>query len=503
MFVENQNPQEDEDQNKGAQVNNPTVGAGGGAASASGGTTTPTTGNFSTIAPVAAQQPVQNWATAQDYLKANQSQAGDLGQKVESSLTNTLGTEKGTIDTSASQAKSDIAAGSTPYNEVLVNEAVKTPTSVANDPGKLQSFLSQWNAAYTGPSTFETSTAYNPAAQAVNEAKTKAGQLTSTGGREQLIGDQFNVYGAGNKGLDQAILQQAPQYENIQNLAPQFTGLQDYLTQQAANVNATVDPAKAAATNTATQTQNALKQASADFEKSLSDRLAAANTEYSKGNNLYQTIASQPDILASQAAQLGVNPTDLTKAANLESILQNQYGIQIDPSEFLALNAGVAPTNDTIATPEDFANAQALSKLNGSGLQSYLNQANATQAGTYKAPTVSYNTPGATAKYQELVNKQDTETLKNIPYDISKNIGYPSGLKAIGEFILSGGTNSPSSPQLGYDLKGIGLKTVQNSIDAMIRQGQLTPDQVGGYSPIGYTNPNIPIGGTVNTGFHI
>lgn len=488
MFLEKTN-QEEENQNKNAQVNAPTVGSGGGVSGVSGGgTSAPATGNFSTTSPVQAEQPVQKWATAQDYLKANQSQAGDLGQKVESSLTNTLGTEKGAIDTSASQAKSAIESGSTPYNETLVNEAVSSPTSVANDPGKLQSFLNQWNASYSGPQSFETSESYTPAASAVTEAQTKAGQLGSTGGREQLIGDQFNVYGAGNKGLDQAILQQAPNYENIQNLAPQFTGLQDYLKGRASDVNAQVAPAQAATANTASQTQTALKGAETNFEKSLADRLAAANTAYQQGNNLYQTVVGQPDIQASQAAQLGADPTQFTQAANLESILQNQYGLQIDPSEFLALNAGVAPTNENVATAEDYANAQALAALNGSGLQSYLNQANSAQAGTAAAPTLSYNAQGALTKYQDLVNKHDIETVKALPQPISRNLTDPKGLAAIGEYIKSNGSNS-GIPQLTYDLNSIGIQGVKNNIDALIRQGKITPEQVGGYTPIGYIAP--------------
>ena len=111
--------------------------------------------------------------------------------------------DQGAVAGAVNQTQKDINSGTVNYDADLVNKAVATPTAVTSDPNQLNSFLGQWNAAYTGPSSFETSNNYGTAATANTDAQQKQAEVATPGGQQQLLSDQFGVYGQGNQGLDQ------------------------------------------------------------------------------------------------------------------------------------------------------------------------------------------------------------------------------------------------------------------------------------------------------------
>jgi hypothetical protein len=498
MYVENLSPQEEE-KNKQQQVNAPTVGGGGGGAVAGG--MAQTAGNFSTITPVQPQQPVQQWATAQDYLKANQPQAEGLGQKVQESLTGTLAGAKGAIETGAEQAKSDITAGATPFNEALVTEAKTTPTSVAGDEGKLKSFLSQWNASYQGPESFESSTSYAPAATAVQTGATKAAQLGSTGGREQLIGDQFGVYGAGNKGLDQAILQQAPQYENIQALAPQFTGLQDYLTQKSGEVGTAAGQAKAATEAAKQQTQGAFTGRLGEFQGQINKQTADAQKEAQTIADKYNVdlASGDPTAIVADLQAAGAADQDIARVSGLLQGLK-QYnevlGLQkrIVPTQVYGFNPSVDINTATVATPEQYAQAQALQKLTGADYSGILNPASAAQAGTAPNAKASLNAKTLQEYLTPLVGQmrtdvttKDTGTLGEAAKGIAEANGFPAtaegGIQALYKY--------PEQMQVILNtLQRLNDPRYKEVLDAAIRQGFYTQPGGTGNGGVGTFNNN-------------
>lgn len=484
MFVENQNNQDLTDEEKKQQANTPTVGAGGGGAQTVGGTSIPATGNFSTTSPVQGQQPVQQWATAQDYLKANQPQAEALGSKVQESLTGTLGEAKGAIDTGAAAAKSAIEAGTTPYNEALVTEAATSPTKVAGDEGKLADFLKQWNASYTGPESFETSESYTPAVTAAQTGTTKAAELGSTGGRENLIGNQFGVYGAGNKGLDQAILQQAPQYGQIQELAPQFAGLNDYLTQQATGVNAAATAAKTASEEAKAKTQGAFTGKLTDFQSQLMAKTQTAQQEAQKVADKYNLDLSQgnEDQVVADLKSAGASDKDLQSIRDYMTALTDLYKGQITPSQITSFNPATYITPENVATPEDYANAAAYQKLTGTDYSGILNPASVAQAGT--APTAAGSMkPADIQQYlQKNVATHDQELIAHAkdPNAVAQYLGLPS---------LNGYERTDTAN---------GYKTAQYLIDSIRRQVSDPAQRIkmyDSYIPKGTDMNNYPYAG--------
>src|SRR5260221_2745135 len=294
MYIENP----DEEQLKSQSSSSPSVGAGGGGvAIGTGGTSTG--GNPSTISPIQTNPTNQSFATVQDYLKANQPQGEEFGQQFVSTVGQGVGQAKSAIDISSQNAQNEVAAGTVNANPGLISEALKTPALIANDAGKLAEFQKEYNAQYSGPSSFESSDQYAPAASAVNAATQTGTELGSTGGREQILQDTFGVYGQGNKGLDQTLLQNSSAYPNIPPLEKSFQSVQDYLKAASANTNA-------AATNAAKTTEATKTTATAPFSNSLTNFQNKVNSEVQVSQQHAQTGGSaiQNDLSTENGAAL-------------------------------------------------------------------------------------------------------------------------------------------------------------------------------------------------------
>lgn len=434
--------------NKPAQpVGELSVGAGGGIAQP--GSKTGTTSNPSTNTPVQSNQPKQDFATVQDYLGANKPQGEDLGQKFTSSLDTSANQEKSTIGQSAQQAQNDITAGTTNYDANLVNSAVSNPTDVANNSDQLGSFLKQWNASYTGPSSFETATSYTPAAAAANEASQKQAEVGTAGGQQQLIQDQFGVYGQGNKGLDQAILQNSSFYPKVQDEANNFKSVQDYLGDNSTNLSNLAQTAQAQTDATKQQTQNAFTGSLANFKGGLDTRTATARQDANDAIAAEQkALASgDPAQINATLSKISPDPAVNKSISDYLSSLDKNYGMipKIDPSYFG--NPNVDITNGNVANSNDYAKAAALQKLTGVDYSGVLNPADQSKAGT--ANSLSGLQPGGIASYLKSgLDTQDTSALNTAP-------------KLNRDAINSGDPSAPTKA----------INQVQSIIDAGKRQG--------------------------------
>lgn len=415
---------QDNELGKQSQANNPSIGAGGGDASGSTGGTT--AGNTPSMTPATPKpQTTQKFATVQDYLKTNQPQAEDLGQKFTSSLDSTLGTEKGNIDSAANQTKKDITAGSMSYDAGLTNQALNDPNSVASDPNKYDAFTKQYNAQYTGPQSFEQSNNYGAATGALNQAQQIQGQLGSTGGREQLIQDQFGVYGQGNKGLDQALLQTSSAFPKVQDQEKQFGGIQDYITQQAADTNA---QATKAATDTAaaqTNTRDAFAGNLTGFQNQINGEVNNARTNYTNSTGAIQNDlkTGNGDALQKDLTAAGIPPQQIQQYL---ATLHGNYNVTPDLSNYFSGNPATDINAANVATPEEYAKAAALQKLTGNDYSGVLNPSNIDQSGKTPGLANSVKANDLNSYLQGQVKQQDSELLsKGNLTDISKKLGLP------------------------------------------------------------------------------
>lgn len=425
MWVDEENNQDPYGRTTPA-ASSPSVGAGGGVASAPTGTSG-TTSNPSTQTPTQTNAPTQTFGTVQDYLKGNQQQGEALGQQFTGNLANSATNEKSAIDTAAKQTQSDITAGSTNYDSGLVNSAVSDPTKVAGNPDQLSSFLKQWNASYSGPSSFENSANYAPASAAAAEAQSLGTQESTTGGQQQILHDQFGVYGQGNQGLDQAVLQNSSYFPKVQQQASDFQTIPTYLSSAATPIDTAATTAAANTANAKTQTQNAFANVPATFQAQVNNQVQnrqdAANALATK----YKT-----DLASGNVGQIVQDIQSANPGASTQTIqsylngLKADTGVIPDLSQQYTFNPNTAITAANSVNPGMYANAAAYNKLTGVDYSGILNPANASQAGT--APTAQSGlNPNALQTYLKgNLATSDKALLANPDITtISKNLGIP------------------------------------------------------------------------------
>jgi hypothetical protein len=360
MWIDNKEAENDP-YNRGQNNTNANVGAGGGGSAPLGSNTE--TGNPSTTSPAQPAAKPQKFATVQDYLGNNQTQAEDLGQKVTSSLEQDQQNKIGDINKAADATKGQITDNTINFNSGLVDKASKDPSSVANSQPDLNSFLKQWNASYAGPSSFEGSDSYSQAAKAASDAQQKSEQLKTTGGREQLIGDQFNVYGQGNKGLDQALLQSSSYFPKVQDEGKQYGTIQDYLGNKAADVNQAAATAKQTTDATKAATQAPFENRLTGFTNDLDSRVAAARTSAGNDADKLKTDLASGNIGQDLTNEYGNTP-EVQRIQTYLAALKQNYGTP-DLSGQLAFNPNTDINRANVATPQDYAKAKALEALTG------------------------------------------------------------------------------------------------------------------------------------------
>ena len=384
----------------------PSIGAGGGAVQPTG-----TQSNPSTESPASGPQPEQKFATVQDYLGANQQQGEQLGQNFTAKLGDTANQERSTIAGAADTAKNDINANNIAFDSNIVNTAVNDPTKVANDPGQLDSFLKQWNASYKGPESFEASTSYGTAADAATKANEKGEQLKTAGGQQQLLQDEYGVYGQGNKGLDQALLQTSSSYPKVQDQAKEFGTIQDYLRQQAGDVNAAAKTAKTTTEQTKASTQTPFANKLTEFQGDINSRVGAARTQADAGNTIKRDLASGDSAsLTKDLAAAGISNTDTESISQYLSQLNNEYQQKPDLINYYTANPSVDVNPANVATPEDYAKASAYQKLTGVNYGGVLNPAEASLAGTANTKP-QIDSTGLSSYLHDTRNLKDNEFL--------------------------------------------------------------------------------------------
>lgn len=476
MWVPKDNDQDPYNRNNGTPKP-VTIGSGaGGSAPIGSGEGNQTNGNPSTVNPVN-QIPQQKSATVQDYLGANKAQGNELAGQFKSKLETKAVADKGAIDTSASTIKNQAQAGTTAFNPTVVNAAVKDPTKVANDPAQLQSFLKQWNAAYTGPSTFESSPEYSVAAKAAADAKTKSEQVGEASGRKQILQDEFGVYGQGNKGLDHTLLQNSDEFSGIQDLGKNFASLPDYFTNQAKDVDTATQKGQETTAAAKKNTQDLFSGALTGFQTDLTNRVSSNQKSAGDTVNKIKADLATGDLSKVQATLNSSNLTPAEKSSiqSYLSTLNATYGVKPDLNNYYIYNPATDISAASTASKDDFAKAAALQKLTGVDYSGVLNPADVSKAGTWNNASSGFQGPSLQTYLKSSLGQQDKELLaKGSTADLAAKL------------------NLPDMSQKMNDV-GLGQKTAQTLIDAAKRGGEKAK-----FSPNGETALN-PLGQLIQT----
>lgn len=344
-------------------LNSPSVGAGGGAEGPTiKSSDSAAVGTPSSMSP-APEAPGQKFGTIQDYFKGSKSQGEKLGQEFTGKLDTAKQQQQGAIDQAATGAKQDIAANTIGFDEGLVSKAASDPTKVAGDEAQFEQFMKQWNAAYTGPQSFEATDKFTDAAKAAQAAKDKATQVESTGGRQQMLQDEFNVYGAGNKGLDEALIQQSSSFGDVGTKAKELSSLQDYLKTQSGDVAAKAQEAKATTEQTKQKAQEALlgeKGAVREFKTDVDARTAAERTKAEADQKaLAETFGKRGALTDAQLQTLG-----LTQQQYQNLIAKEKTAGYTNLQDYLTFqNPNAQISRESVASKSDQEKDAALAKL--------------------------------------------------------------------------------------------------------------------------------------------
>lgn len=338
--------------------------AGGGAAPAKGS---------------AAGTPTQFGSSASklgDYLTANAPQITNQANQVVSGLNQQYGQVQGDITNAANQFGQQVQGGYAAPNQDVVNQALANPTGFVSDPNNVKAFQGQYNDTYSGPTSYESSQPYGNIQNEVQSAVSNAGLLNTQPGLENYFQGKGGNQTRASNTLDSLLLQGNPEaQQNIKNAAGQFSNLTNQFGQSTANANQSVKDAQTAAQQAQAYAQGQTQPVVDQFGNSVNQNYTNAQKSATDYNTNQQKAYNQ-----------------LTPIQQWLQAYQGNSGVNIGTNpldQYLQQTPINAPTMANAATPEQYQEAAALQQLLGQGYQSPLDQANASQAGTFKAPTAN------------------------------------------------------------------------------------------------------------------
>lgn len=355
----------------------PVQGGSAGAGQAGGGATGASTGS-----------PTQFGSSASklgDYLNANAPQIQGQANKVVSGLNQQYGQVGQDITNAANQFGQSVQGGYAAPNQDLVNQAVANPTQFASNPDNVKAFQSQYNNSYSGPTSYESSQPYGAIQGEVNQAVQNAGLLNTQAGLGNYLGQtQGGNQTRASNTLDTLLLQGNPgAQQQIQQAAGQFQNLTPQFQQSVTGADQSVQAAQKAAQDAKAYAQGQFGTAANAFNTGLQNAGTDAQNKTAAYNNALNQFYSQATPIEQQInAYLGTLPN------NAGSNVQDLFAPVISGNKLIS----TPPTLASVATPDQYAEANALAQLGGQAYTSPLNQANIGQAGTAVTPTANIPT---------------------------------------------------------------------------------------------------------------
>lgn len=423
----------DEEEKNPSQGTVPPVGGGtvqlapsGGVGSTSGTSSTPS------------QNPSGgSFATLDKYLAANQGTANPLVDKITSSANKQYGDIDAQTNATIAGLNKQVtsAPGYTANNPDVIAQAAANPVSFASDQGNVKQFQSLLNNSYGGPLTAEGTNEYATQQGAINNAIAQGKNLTGTAaGRSQLISQNEAAPSASVTGLNSAILSSSPQaLARVQGAYDPFSNLLTNLQTGGQQVNQTIGKEQADVAASTKAANAAINNQVAALNTGVQQNLDTTAVQNAKTvgiyNSLIDTLGSGMNSLSpDQAAALGLTPDQAAalqaqgKLANtMQYMTGHNFGApsatqDINNTAYLQqLDAPTAETAAQAATPEQFKTLMALLTLNNGRTPdgALIDPSQATQAGTYVAPTLKgafdYDTALANATALQQQERSDAQ----------------------------------------------------------------------------------------------
>lgn len=370
----------------------PVVGgdSGSGGAPLSGTTPSGSAGNGSSYQP---------FATIQEYLKPNQTQAQNMANQVSEKISAPVQDARQTIQTADQQFKQAIENATPKFDQTIVDQAALNPTEFVKNEDNLAKFNAQKNATYAGPNQFEENESYQDIMAKMNKANETKNLLENMQGYEPLIRQMTPNATAGEMELNKAALGLVPEAQaTIEAQKPQFQELLDYLNNVKTTDAQAIQAAKDQAAKIQQDTLNPLTGTKSAFEALLNENLkkeqdAALQRQTTEdqlkeiagkvfGHNAWNVKPTD-----AQLAQLGLTRDQFKKVQEMAYLMGSEiYGHptrmnwqDMDLTKYLTYGEAPELTIDNVSTADDYAKSAALAQLMGEGP---LNQNASSYAGT-------------------------------------------------------------------------------------------------------------------------
>ena len=341
----------------------------------------------------AAGSPTQFGSSASklgDYLSANAPQITSQANTLAGNLNTQYGNVSQGITNAANQFGQQVQGGYAANNPDVVNQAMADPTKFASDPNNVAAFQGQYNNAYTGPTSFESTSPYSDIQNQVGQAVQQGNLLSTQAGLQSYLQGQGNNPTKASSMLDTLLMQGNPEaQQTINTAAGQFGNLTGQLGTATTGANQSVADAQKAAQDASIYAQQQFGAKTQGFGSDLQNRLDALQNQYTTANSkiaalrapLDQNLTAVPEsfwgqnnldprLIQALGAMQGFNATDPNEA--FQTPMASTYLQGGNPG-------GGAPSFGSVATDNDVSTANALAQLSG---------------GSYKAPVT------ATEKYQ-------------------------------------------------------------------------------------------------------
>lgn len=297
-----------------------------------------------------------NFVSLSNYLKANQKQAGKLGDQA-----------SGVIQSSADQARQGVNSLNQSFNQ-QAGQGVQADQNLLSRVGEaeklsrddIQKLKAQSSAQYQGPNSLsDLNDQYTQANKSLNQAKTNVQAAGTEEGRKNLI-TQINAKPrtAGITNFDNVLLSAGGGREKVEQAAKANQDVTGNVLEQAnQEAQKKAQEIKAQTDATRQQAQGAIQGAQAQFNKQFdandpNSKLSKAIQEaLNKNNKIAKDLGDQGELDQETMDELGIS-----EGQSLYNLDLNKFYNQIDPN---------AITAESVADQNDFARYQALSELAG------------------------------------------------------------------------------------------------------------------------------------------
>lgn len=357
-----------------------------------------------------------NAANLSDYLKANEGQVGEYGQRVANDLSDRYNQTMGSIDQGYGNFGQQIQGQYAPPQQNELKSAIDNPADFVKDSGNVDKFKSWSNPQYNGPQSFEDSSVYSDINDKVNRAVQDAGLTKTQSGLGTYLNNYFgaNNNTEGMRTLDTALLQRDPTSSAaIKNAAKPYENLQSYLTDTTSKANQNIGNVKNQINQSGQDVRAQTQGATDKFTKDIQDRISNLRTQGQSDANVFKNYLTDVGSLSpeDQARGRSMLPENFSRI-NFLMNQAKQKNMQFDPLSYLTTqNPEVAYNTQNVPTSDEFAKEAALQQLTGGGYDLFDN--NASQAGTAPSRLFDFNSGQAEGDLKNMVGDLTTPSATN------------------------------------------------------------------------------------------